>query len=59
MPITLEELDKEITALFVLKDRLASEGKDKVKGGEYDAVLTSLRSKTRQRLGIFDLGSIA
>src|SRR5208282_4942052 len=41
----------ECNALFRKLDQLKAEGKDKTKGGEYDAVLRELQTKTKQRLG--------
>jgi len=43
--------DNEITELFKKKDQLKAEGKDKIKGGEYDAILRELQTKTKARLG--------
>ena len=43
--------DQEITELFKKKDQLKAEGKDKIKGGEYDAILRELQTKTKARLG--------
>jgi len=42
--------DQEISALFKRKDQLKAEGKDQIKGGEYDAILKELQTKTRARL---------
>jgi len=43
--------DKAINALFDKLNALREEGKDKVKGGEYDDVLKELRAMTNARLG--------
>lgn len=48
---SMQDQDSEINALFKKRDQLKAEGKDKIKGGEYDAVLRELQTKTRKRLG--------
>jgi hypothetical protein len=46
--------DKRCNELFHKLDELKAMGADKVKGGEYDAVLHELQTATRERLA--DIG---
>lgn len=47
---TMNEMDKKVNELFRKLDKLKAEGKDSIKGGEYDQVLSELRMLTRARL---------
>ena len=44
------DLDRQCNALFRRLDALKADGKDKDRGGEYDAVLRALLTKTRDRI---------
>jgi hypothetical protein len=52
----LVALDAECNALFRRLDALKAEGKDKIKGGEYDQVLRQLQAKTQERNDSIGLG---
>jgi hypothetical protein len=51
MTMTIGDHDARCNALFRKLDVLKASGADKVKGGEYDAVLRELQTATRERLG--------
>ena len=59
MTITIAEHDAKCNELFRKLDTLKASGADKVRGGDYDAVLCQLQVATRERLGACGLGVVS
>jgi hypothetical protein len=57
--MTIQDHDKKCTELFRKLDALKASGVDKIKGGEYDAVLRELQTATRERLGACGIGQVS
>jgi len=53
--VTVQDHDKRCNGLFRKLDTLKANRADKIKGGEYDAVLRELQTATRERLGAVGL----
>jgi hypothetical protein len=53
--MTIQDHDERCNGLFRKLDALKANRSDKIKGGEYDAVLRELQLATRERLGAVGL----